>query len=163
MPPENLDLYERMGFILLCYSLSRRSVFLRHSSPLCLRSCVHTLPLSWRTWPSDTKSACCLRVQVIQREIGELPAIVSGVGGPVGSTRTPTRAPVERSSVALRNGCPLRVRATHLSWSAPSARVRPALDCLTTAQLRAQEGRIRTTVKMNRFYDLRGIAHCNKP
>jgi putative transposase len=40
-------------------SLIRCSIFLRHCCPLCLRSCVRALPLSWRTWPCGTKSACC--------------------------------------------------------------------------------------------------------
>ena len=39
-------------------SLSRCSFFLRHSLPLCLRSCVRALRWGWRTWPSGTKSAC---------------------------------------------------------------------------------------------------------
>src|SRR5207302_6190903 len=40
-------------------SLFRCSFFLPHSFPLCSRSSVHALPLSWRTWPCGTKSACC--------------------------------------------------------------------------------------------------------
>src|SRR6516164_10070491 len=40
-------------------SLSRCSFFLRHCSPLSLRSCARALPWSWRTWPYGINSACC--------------------------------------------------------------------------------------------------------
>jgi len=49
VPHENLEMFERMGVILL-HNFRWCSFLLRHSSQICLRSSIRALHSSWRTW-----------------------------------------------------------------------------------------------------------------